>query len=372
MRNILRLGTYQCLWMDRVPHRAAVHETVQLARRFGHQGTARLANAVLRTLLRQHAGDTLPTAAADPVTHLAVMHSHPQWLVARWLHRYGWDRTRALCEANNRPAGITLRLNPLRTTSEELVQRLQREGCQHVTASRWHAEGLLVHGIDRLDTTGSYQEGLFQVQDEGAMFVAPLCDAQPGHRVLDACAAPGGKTTHLAHCMRDRGTIIALDAQAGRLRLLQENLRRLRLTSVTPLAADATRALPLHLTFDRILVDAPCSGLGVLRRHPDIKWRKSADDIQQLQAVQRTLLRNLLPYLASGGLLVYSVCSNEPEETHDVVRHILAHHPQLRLEPIVSPLPDELYQASTTAGTLDITPDQLGTDGVFIARFRHS
>ena len=371
MRNILRLGTYQCLWMDRVPHRAAVHETVQLARRFGHQGTARLANAVLRTLLRQHAGNTLPAAAADPVAHLAVMHSHPRWLVERWLHRYGWDRTRALCEANNRPAGITLRLNPLRATSEELVQRLQLEGCQHITASRWHAEGLIVQGIDRLDTTHSYQAGWFQVQDEGAMFVAPLCDVQAGHRVLDACAAPGGKTTHLAQCMCDRGTIIALDAQAGRLRLLQENLRRLRLASVTPLAADATQSLPLRLTFDRILVDAPCSGLGVLRRHPDIKWRKSAADVRALQAVQRTLLRNLLPCLAPGGMLVYSVCSNEPEETHDVVRHVLADHPHLRLEPIDNPFPAELSQTPATAGTLDITPDQLGTEGVFIARFRH-
>src|SRR5215470_13196566 len=231
IRNALRLGIYQCLWMERVPHWAAVDETVALARRFGHQGAARFVNGVLRTLLRQHTTYKLPDATTCPAAHLAVALSHPQWLVERWLQRYGWERTQALCAANNRPSGITLRTNTLRITPETLAQRLQQEGCQHVTPSRMVPTGLVVQGTERLDTLPSYQEGLFQVQDEGAMLVAPLCQARPGQHWLDVCAAPGGKTIHLAQLLQNTGQVLALDLQGGRLRLLRHNIRRLRLAN---------------------------------------------------------------------------------------------------------------------------------------------
>lgn len=370
IRNTLRLGTYQCLWMQRVPHWAVVHETVDLARRFGHQGTARLVNGVLRTLMRQHNTYTPPDATSQPAAYLAVTFSHPQWLVERWLQRYGWKRTRALCDANNRPAGITLRANTLRTTPAALTERLYQEGLRHITSSCVGSPGLVVQGTDRLDTLGSYREGLFQVQDEGAMLVAPLCQIRSGQHVLDACAAPGGKTTHLAQLMHDAGRIVALDVRERRLRLLWDNMSRLRLSSMTPIVADATRPLPLRRKFDRLLVDAPCSGLGVLRRHPDIKWRKMFSDLARLQTIQLALLHNLQHYLALDGMMVYSVCSNEPEETHDVIRRFLAEHPRMRLEPIAPAFPRQLPGPSATAGTLDLTPDQLGTEGVFVARFR--
>jgi len=370
IRNALRLGVYQCLWLERVPHWAAVHETVELARRFGHQGTARFVNGVLRTLLRQHTTYRLPDATTCPAAHLAVACSHPQWLVERWLQHYGWERTQALCAANNRPPGVTLRANTLRITPEVLAQRLQQEGVQHVTASRIVPEGLVVQGTDRVDTLPSYQEGLFQVQDEGAMLVAPLCQARPGQRWLDVCAAPGGKTTHLAQLMRDTGHILALDLQQGRLRLLRHNVRRLRLASVTALVADATSAPPVRELCDGILIDAPCSGFGVLRRHPDIKWRKTASDLGPLQATQLKLLHAQQACLAAHGVLVYSVCSNEPEETHEVVQHFLAEHPHMRLEAIEHALPRLPVCASASVGTFDLTPEQWGTDGVFVARFR--
>ncbi len=370
VRNILRLGAYQCLWMQRVPRRAAVYEAVELARRFGHQGTARLVNGVLRTLIRQHGTYTLPDATTQPVAHLAVASSHPQWLVERWLQRYGWERTRALCAANNRPAGITLRPNTLRIAPAELTLRLQRDGVRHLTPSSLGSGGLIAHGTDRLDASSSYREGLFQVQDEGAMLVAPLCQARAGQRVLDACAAPGGKATHLAQLMQDTGTLVALDVRGSRLRLLHDNTRRLHLSSITPLVADATGPLPFRRAFDRILVDAPCSGLGVLRRHPDIKWRKSPTDLAHLQAVQLALLQRLLPALSADGMLVYSVCSNEPEETHDVVQCFLAAHPHVELVGIENPFPQRLPWPAATPGTLDITPEQLDTEGVFVARFR--
>jgi 16S rRNA (cytosine967-C5)-methyltransferase len=370
VRNTLRLGVYQCVWMERVPPWAAVHEAVELARRFGHAGTARLVNGVLRTLLRRHQDYKLPDATTQPAAHLAVAFSHPEWLVARWLQRYGWERTRALCEANNRPAGIALRTNTLRTTPAMLAQRLRQEGLRQVAPSRLLPEALIVRGTARLDALPSYQEGLFQVQDEGAMLVAPLCRVHPGQWVLDACAAPGGKATHLAQLMQDTGHILACDVQRGRLRLLCDNVARLRLSSITTIVADATRPLPVRMRFDRILVDALCSGLGVLRRHPDIKWRKTPADLVALQAMQLRLLHAQHQMLAPDGVLVYSVCSHEPEETHEVVARFLAAHPYMRLDAVDADLPREPPYPSATVGTLDLTPEQWHTEGVFVARFR--
>ncbi len=370
IRNALRLGVYQCLWMERVPHHAAVHATVDLARRFGHQGTASFVNGVLRTLLREHTTYQLPDAIATPAAHLAMAYSHPHWLVERWLQRYGWERTQALCCANNSSSGITLRTNTLRITPQALASRLLEEGLQHVSPAPLRPEGLLVQGTDRLDLLPSYQAGLFQVQDQGAMLVAPLCEAQPGQRWLDVCAAPGGKTTHLAQLLHDTGQIVACDAQAGRLRLLQRNVQRLGLASVSVVVADATVGFPAPGLYDGILVDAPCSGFGVVRRHPDIKWRRSAADLTALQEVQLTILHTQQASLAAHGTLVYSVCSNEPEETQQVVQRFLDAHPAMQLYPLGCPRLAQAPGVNPMPGTLDLTPEQWGTEGVFVARFR--
>jgi 16S rRNA (cytosine967-C5)-methyltransferase len=370
IHNILRLGLYQCLWMQRVPPWAAVNEAVKLARRFGHQGTARLVNGVLRTLLRRSSCYPLPDATTQPVAHLAIAFSHPEWLVARWFERYGWERTLALCDTNNRPCGITLRTNTLRTTPPLLAQRLRQERLQQVTPSGHAPDALVVQGTARLDALSSYAEGLFQVQDAGAMLVAPLCQVKPGQRVLDTCAAPGGKTTHVAQLMHDTGRIIACDVQPGRLRLLRRNAARLQMTSIVPILADATRPLPVQDRFDCVLVDAPCSGLAVLRRHPDIKWRRTPADLEKTQAMQLRMLQAQYQLLAPDGVMVYSVCSNEPEETHDVVQLFLTTHPCMRLDSIDGELRRRPLWPSATAGTLDLTPEQWHTDGVFVARFR--
>ena len=371
IRNILRLGAYQCLWMGGVPDRAAVHSSVALARRFGHAGVAGLVNGVLRTVLRCHAGYALPDPDRQPAAHLSLAHSHPQWLVERWLSRYGAARTRALCEENNRPREVTLRVNTLRTDAGALARRLKQEGLRAVRASALAPDALVVQGTDRLDSLPSYRDGWFQVQDEGALLVAPLCRPRPGQRVLDACAAPGGKTTHLAQLMSDGGRILASDRQPGRLRLLAANARRLRLGSIACVASNGTAAAPWSgVDFHRILVDAPCSGLGVLGRHPDIKWRRGPGDLPDMQATQLALLEAQRPYLAADGLLVYSVCSNEPEETDEVVRIFLERHPDLELDPLADDLPSALRQPSTHGETLDLTPDRHGTEGAFAARFR--
>ena len=371
IRNVLRLGTYQCLWMGGVPDRAAVHSSVALARRFGHAGVAGLVNGVLRTVIRCHAAYSLPDPDTHPAAHLSLAHSHPQWLIERWLGRYGWARTRALCEENNRPRDVTVRVNTLRTTAPALTERLKQEGLRSVRASALVSDALVVQGTDRLDSLPSYVDGWFQVQDEGALLVAPLCRPRAGQQVLDACAAPGGKTTHLAQLMSDTGRILASDRQAGRLRLLAANARRLRLTTISCVSSDSAASPPwASISFHRILVDAPCSGLGVLGRHPDIKWRRGPDDLLHMQATQLELLERQRPYLAAGGLLVYSVCSNEPEETREVVRIFLERHPDLQLDPVTADLPSTLGQSASRNGILDLTPDQRGTEGAFAARFR--
>lgn len=367
IRNILRLSVYQCLWMTRVPQHAAVHAAVELARRFGHRGVASLVNGVLRAVLRHHTAYQLPDATTCPAAYLAVAFSHPQWLIERWLQRYGQQRTQALCEANNCSPGVTLRTNTMRITAAALAERLSVEGLQQVKMSGLVPDGLIVHGTSRLDSLPSYHEGLFQVQDEGAMLVAPLCRPQPGQQWFDACAAPGGKATHLAQLTGDHGQILAGDIQVGRLRLLRENVRRLGYTSIMPVVADASR--PIGKKFDGILVDAPCSGFGVVRRHPDIKWRKVAADLTVLQRLQLTLIHEQQKQLAVNGVLVYSVCSNEPEETYQVVESFLARHPHMRLEAVDSELPQPLPPPECP-GTLNLTPEQWHTEGVFVARFR--
>ena len=370
IRNALRLGVYQCLWMDRVPTRAAVNETVKLSYHFGHAGTARLVNGVLRNLMRQHTTYQLPEAKTQPASHLAITHSHPEWLVARWLQRYGWERTQAICLTNNQHGKVTLRTNTTRISHAQLAERLMQEGVTSIQFSKLQPDALIVQGIQRLDALPSYREGLFQVQDLAAMLVAPLCNPQPGQRVLDVCAAPGGKTTHLAHLMRDRGTLLACDVSPGRLRMLRHHIQRLGLSSILTVAIDATDPLPVRGNFDRILVDAPCSGLGVLRHHPDIKWRKSPDDFAALQATQLRLLHHQYRLLAPDGRLVYSVCSYEPEETHEVVTKFLATHPDMQLDAMATDVQRAIAKYIQPSGVLEITPELWHTDGAFVARFR--
>ena len=369
IRNALRLGVYQCLWMDRIPTHAAVYETVCLSRHFGHAGTARLVNGVLRNLMRQHTTYQLPEAKTQPAAHLAIAHSHPEWLVTRWLQRYGWERTRDICLANNRQGSVTLRTNTLLTSPSQLAKQLAQEGIARIQLSKLQPDALIVQGTQRLDALPSYRDGLFQIQDQAAMLVAPLCNPKPGQRVLDVCAAPGGKTTHLAHLMHDDGMLLACDVSPGRLRMLRHHIVRLRLSSVMTVAVDATRTLPVQGKFDRILVDAPCSGLGVLRHHPDIKWRKSPDDFATLQATQLRLLHSQYSLLAPDGYMIYSVCSYEPEETREVVAQFLTAHPDMQLDAMMTDLPSPLRRHIQPLDVLELTPEQWHTDGVFVARF---
>jgi 16S rRNA (cytosine967-C5)-methyltransferase len=367
LKNLLRLGAYQILFLDRVPASAAVNESVRLAKAFGEGAIAGFVNAVLRAVTRAET-IPLPDPVDDPILHLSVKYSHPEWLVTRWLARLGPERTVALCAASNEIPPVTVRVNLLRTTRDALTAELSRAGIE-VTACRVSPTGLMLRGVALLTELPAYRRGEFYVQDEAAQLVGLAVDPKPGERILDACAAPGGKSTHLAELMDDRGEITAADAGAKRLERIVENANRLGLTSIRPVMADLTGdSSVLGLTpYDRILVDAPCSGLGVLRRNPEAKWYKTEEVIRKMAALQLKILAKAGTLLKPGGVLVYSTCTTEPEENENVVGAFRARHPGFRLESLKSVWP-ESPGLVTPEGYLNTTLNPYRMDHFFAAK----
>ena len=362
-RQILRLGVYQLLWLDRVPHRAAVHTSVELAKRSGHPGTARFVNAVLRQILRRKDRIPYPSRQEDLAAHLAVYHSHPQWLVERWLQCWGTRATEALLHANNTPAPLYIRTNPLRTSPPELDAALGAEG--HKLQPCGPLEGYFaVEEAAGLFRSAAYCAGSFQVQDINAGLPAALLAPRPGERVLDLCSAPGGKATQLAEMMRDQGLVVAADSSPTRLRLVRDNAQRLALQCIHLLAHDAATSGPGD--FDRILADVPCSNTGIFGRHPDARWRKCAAQLPDLVAVQRSILHRAFARLKAGGVLVYSTCSLETEENSATVESFLAEVPEAHLEEAHAFFPNHPW-AQHYVQTL---PGRDPGDACFAARIR--
>ncbi|MBO8127686.1 MAG: 16S rRNA (cytosine(967)-C(5))-methyltransferase RsmB [Peptococcaceae bacterium] len=371
IRNILRTGVYQIFYMDKVPPAAACNEAVELAKKFGSPGVAKFVNGVLRNVVRQKDKIIFPDIDSDLVSHIALKYSHPTWLVKRWLDEFGRDETIALCRANNISPPNTIRTNTLRITRNALAERLEQEGVQ-VKKSTYAPEGLEIKGFFSLQDLPSFQEGLFMNQDESSMLVAHAAAPQPGDRVLDTCSAPGGKTTHLAQLMADQGEIVALDVHPHKLALVLENCRRLGIRSVDLSLRDA-RDLPGRFTewADCVLVDAPCSGLGVLRRRPDARWRKEPGQIPGLVRLQEEILNAAAKCVRPGGVLIYSTCTITREENQQQVEHFLAAHSDFALEDLGPFLPAGLAEPRELArGYIQMLPHRHGTDGFFIARLR--
>lgn len=371
VRNILRSGAYQILYLERIPAAAAVDEAVRLAYRFGHRGVAGLVNASLRSLARFAPTLPWPDREKEPVNFLSLKHSHPVWMVKRWLERYGVAETEALCTANNSTAPLSIRPNRLRLDRQGLLDQLNAMGVRALPSPLVKAAVRLPGRVNPA-ALACFQDGYCTVQGESAMLVAPALGPRPGETVVDLCSAPGGKTTHLAELMEDRGRILAIDFNPKRLRLVEQAARRLGLHCITTIAGDGRAPASLKLPVpDRILVDAPCSGLGVIRRRPDLKWRRRPEDIPVMQCLQLELLRAAAGLLAPGGILVYSVCSNETEETRAVAEIITRTEPSLEPEAIPSLLlRPELSSPERLAGRLDLYPHRHGMDGFFIARWR--
>lgn len=383
---IFRLGAYQLLYLDKIPHSAAVNESVKLAKTVGGRNWSGLVNGILRNLMRQPT-QPWPDPSDDPVSALSIRYSCPSWLVQRWLSVWGNQRTEALCEATLQIPPITLRTNLLRCSRDELATRLRLEGyeVQETTVS---PSGLILEKCGKLNDLGPLIDGWCYIEDEAAQLIPLLLDLQPEDQVLDVCAAPGGKTTHMGQLMSNQGHITAVDRDLNRLNLLISNYHRLGLTNITPVCANIIQEIPASTRtsslkrhersvtslftqqFDRILVDAPCSGLGVLRRHPEGKWLKGPNLIQQAQVLQGKILDRVSPLLRPGGVLVYSACSTEIEETRHVLATFLDQHPDFHqdsIEPWVPPAGQTLIDET---GCLLTSFNAFSMDGFFAARLR--
>ena len=362
LRIALRLGLYQILFLDRIPAHAAVATSVDLAKRLAPAG-AGLVNAVLRRAVRERAALPLPDPVAAPVRHLAVAFSHPEWLVARWREHLDDADLRALLAANNQAAPTVLRARL--GGRDALIARLSAAGVG-AEACRFAPEAVRVSAAAPHALAG-YAAGAFSVQSEASQLVVLLLDPRPGMRVLDACAAPGGKASYIAEIMGDRGLVVALDQRRRGAHAVARTARRLRLGVVAAVVADA-RCAPRVLRdglFDRILVDAPCSGLGTLRAHPEVRWTRTPADIVRLAALQREILEGVTPLLSPGGVLVYATCTIADEENEDVVRAWLASHRDLRTEDAAQHLPAPAVGLVDASGALRTLPHRDGLDGFY-------
>ncbi|WP_339232188.1 16S rRNA (cytosine(967)-C(5))-methyltransferase RsmB [Geobacillus sp. FSL W8-0032] len=368
VRVLLRLTLYQMVYLDRVPDRAAIFEAVEIAKRRGHRGIASLVNGVLRAIGREG----LPSLDAihDPGKRLAVATSHPEWLVRRWIEQYGFDEAARMCETNLRPPQSTARVNRLKATVEEALERLDSEGVKAVQGQL--APEAIRAEKGNLAHTEAFRAGWLTIQDESSMLVARALDPSPGERVLDCCAAPGGKTTHIAERMDGRGEVVAVDIHEHKVKLIEQQAQRLGLDNITALALDSRRLGERFApeSFDRILVDAPCTGFGVIRRKPEIKYTKGKDDVAALVDIQQAILRAAAPLLKKGGALVYSTCTVEREENEDAITRFLADHPDFFLDAgLLERLPEPV-RPHGKGGMLQLLPHHFDSDGFFIARLR--
>jgi 16S rRNA (cytosine967-C5)-methyltransferase len=359
--DLLRLGAYQLLSMGSVPAYAAIGQTVELTKRRHGIGASKLANAVLRRLDRERERLVIATPE-DPVEALALEHSHPRWLVARWIARWGADETRLLLEANNREAPLVAR--PYHVVREQLEAMLEGAGVSVADAPLVPDSLVLTAGVGAMTELGAFKQGLFHLQDPASTLVTRYAAIPSGAQVADLCAAPGGKTLELA---RSAGTVFAGDASFARLARVRENVRRLDATNVVPFVGDAR--FPAVRGMDAVLIDVPCTGTGTFRRHPDARWRLRVSDLAVLPAVQRSILRAAATAVRPGGLLVYSTCSLETEENDAQIESFLSDNPEWRLEP---PPEGAVPAAVLDAGRLRVLPQRHGTDGAFAARLRRS
>jgi 16S rRNA (cytosine967-C5)-methyltransferase len=352
LQNLLRLGLYQIFWLDRIPAHAAVHETVELARQSGFSSQAGFINAVLRGYLRE-ADATRRLLAELKIQQPHLGYSHPEWLVVRWQKRWGAEATARLMEWNNTPPRAFARVNTLKADPGKLLAQWRDENVEYDFIRRdWIEENAVfeLKAHPPLSGLPSFQQGLFYVQDPGTLLAVRELDPQPGESVLDLCAAPGGKLTALAQLMRNEGRLLACDTSPERLKLTDQNCARLGVTCVQTVLP-STLASPSSTPFDRILIDAPCSNTGVMRRRVDLRWRVRLGEIGRLRSTQLELLCQAAALLKPGGVLVYSTCSLEPEENGEVVNEFLGGHASFKLE-----------------RTRELLPFAEAVDGTYVAR----
>ncbi|WP_128894307.1 16S rRNA (cytosine(967)-C(5))-methyltransferase RsmB [Longirhabdus pacifica] len=371
VRCLLRMSAYQFMYLDKIPDHAIVNEAVNIAKKIGHSGISGMVNGVLRNMIRNREDLHLPTSTATP-KEMALTYAHPQWMIQKWVKQYGKEVTERICYANNQSAKLSIRVNINKTDRTTLFQWLEDNGYEPAYSSLSPVGMVLNKGtVSSLTNTSQYENGHFTIQDESSMLVADVVDPQPGMMVLDMCAAPGGKATHIAEKMQGKGTVYANDIHPHKQQLMDQQAARLGLHHMKTKISDAANLSEKwnEPTFDVVLLDAPCSGLGVMRRKPEMKWTKSEKEIAALPAIQLELLREAAKLVKSGGDIVYSTCTMIREENEKVIAQFLEEHDNITLSDASALLQDHVLDTLASENKMiQILPHHFNSDGFFIAR----
>ncbi|MBM7552811.1 16S rRNA (cytosine(967)-C(5))-methyltransferase RsmB [Thalassobacillus pellis] len=365
---LLYMSIYQMTFLDKIPDHAIIHEAVEIAKKRGHKGIASLVNGMLRNIQRSGVSDL--SELKEPINRLAIETSHPEWMVKRWVDMYGFEVTKEMCFSNLTYKPMSVRVQTLKISRQDAIELLKADGYE-VTASLLSPQGIIIESGNILKHD-LFLSGKVTIQDQSSMLVGEMMDVTPGMKVLDACSAPGGKTTHIAEKMENEGQIIAYDLHAKKAKLVTEKAAQLDLHIIEAGQADSRNLCEKHSeeSFDRILLDAPCSGLGVLRGKPDIKYHKQEKDIVALSSIQEELLESVAPLLKSGGKMIYSTCTVDREENERVVERFLEKHNSFKVDPsFEKDLPNVLAEsAGISKSGLQLFPQHFDTDGFFLTR----
>ena len=375
LRQLLRLGLYQLRYLDRIPESAAVNTTVDLAKSNGLTGLAGVVNGILRQYIRLQAQQAeVLNLPKDPISRLGTLYSFPDWLIAQWVTELGSIETEQLCQAFNQSPTMDLRVNILPDIANpeqqrtKLIDTFQAAGIEAAPLP-YLSQGLrFVGNVGAIDQLPGYHQGSWTIQDSSAQLVTHLLDPQPHETVIDACAAPGGKTTHIAELMGNTGQVFALDKTASRLKKLQQSIDRLQLTNIRILTGDSCGFHELTNTADRVLLDAPCSGLGTLHRRADARWQKTPAQVQDLAKLQAKLLANTATWVKPGGVLVYATCTVCSIENQEVILPFLDTHPDWQIEP--PPTNSSLASLVSESGWITVWPHRQQMDGFFMVKLR--
>lgn len=365
--NILRLGIYQIIFMDRIPDSAAVNESVKLAKKYSHKGSQGFANGLLRNVSRNENNIKLPDKNKEKIKYLSVKYSHPEWMIERWIKEFGFDFTESLCNANNDTPRLNIRVNTLKIDRDALINKLIKKNIK-CEKTRYAKDGIIIENPMNITGLEEFKDGLFQIQDESSMLVSQIMNPKEGSLVVDVCSAPGGKTTHIAQKMNNKGKVIARDIHNHKLELIKENSDKL---GIDIIECEQFNALELDESLvgkaDYCLVDAPCSGLGLIRRKPEIKWNKESTDIEDISKLQYSILENASKYVKENGTLVYSTCTIEKDENINLINKFLENNNNFKLVDF-NHIIDNSGEIIRKSGYLELYPNIHGTDGFFIAK----